>query len=147
LEKVTLRCTVSETPELLCVCVEYLILQHFRTSFFFIMLLLQQKKICTSHSATDAMHFLTCCSIRHVVTVRIMFEDFVLSSIRSEITSMLLLYTSQIRKRLLFFGKWMCTRPKRKVMEGHAELCPKERTFCHRTSSSLFCKKPWLCPP
>jgi hypothetical protein len=48
------------------------------------------------------MHFLMCYSIRHVVTVRIMFEDFILSLI-----CMLLLYTSQIRKRLLLFGKWM----------------------------------------
>jgi len=72
-----------------------------------------------------------------------------LSLIRDEITSTLLLYSykSQIRKKILRFGKWVCTRPKWNVMEGRAELGPKERAFCHRTSSSLFCKTPWLCPP
>jgi len=53
----------------------------------------------------------------------------------------------KFEKKLLLFGKWLCTHPKGKVMEGHADLGPKERTFCHRTSSSLFCMTPWLYPP
>lgn len=95
------------------------------------------------------MLFLTCYSIKYLVILRVIFENFILLLIHNEITCKLLSQRSQIRfkKKGITFREMVVHPSSGESGGGTCWLGSERKTFFHRTSLSSFCKTPWLCPP